>query len=167
LLAANTSFSEVVNVSSVDIIAKSEALSTLLKEEKTILICPDKGAKARTQMVADAFNLERKQPITIVQCDKKRDPVTGKILGTHVHATDLSGLTAVITDDICDGGATFIGIAKELRRLNCHKVVLYVTHGIFSKGIEVFDGLLDQLFTSDSFPQKPSDKISVIAFAAK
>lgn len=63
--------------------------------------------------------------------------MTGKILGTHVHATDLSGLTAVITDDICDGGATFIGIAKELRRLNCHKVVLYVTHGIFSKGIEV------------------------------
>ncbi|MCZ4141643.1 ribose-phosphate pyrophosphokinase, partial [Escherichia coli] len=96
-----------------------------------------------------------------------RDPVTGKILGTHVHATDLSGLTAVITDDICDGGATFIGIAKELRRLNCHKVVLYVTHGIFSKGIEVFNGLLDQLFTSDSFPQQPSDKISVIAFAAK
>lgn len=63
--------------------------------------------------------------------------MTGKILGTHVHATDLSGLAAVITDDICDGGATFIGIAKELRRLNCHKVVLYVTHGIFSKGIEV------------------------------
>ncbi len=61
----------------------------------------------------------------------------------------------------------FIGIAKELRRLNCHKVVLYVTHGIFSKGIEVFNGLLDQLFTSDSFPQQPSDKISVIAFAAK
>ncbi len=87
--------------------------------------------------------------------------------GTHVHATDLSGLTAVITDDICDGGATFIGIAKELRRLNCHKVVLYVTHGIFSKGTEVFDGLLDQLFTSDSFPQQPSDKISVIAFAAE
>mgnify|MGYP006182989989 CR=1 FL=1 len=35
------------------------------------------------------------------------------------------------------------------------------------KGLEVFDGLLDQLFTSDSFPQQPTDKISVIAFAAK
>ena len=35
------------------------------------------------------------------------------------------------------------------------------------QGIEVFDGLLDQLFTSDSLPQQPSDKISVIAFAAK
>ena len=33
LLAANA-FSEVVNISSVDIIAKSEALSTLLKDEK-------------------------------------------------------------------------------------------------------------------------------------
>ena len=36
LLAANTSFSKVVNISSVDIIAKSEALSTLLKDEKTV-----------------------------------------------------------------------------------------------------------------------------------
>lgn len=70
LLAANTSFSEVVNISSVDIIAKSEALSTLLKDEKQCWFAPDKGAKARTQRVADAFNSERKQPLTIVHCDK-------------------------------------------------------------------------------------------------
>ncbi len=71
-------------------------------------------------------------------------------IGTHVHATDLSGLTAVITDDVCDERCNLYWYCQELRRLNCHKVVLYVTHGIFSKGIEVFNGLLDQLFTSDS-----------------
>lgn len=167
LLAANTSFAEVVNVSPLEIIKQSAELSALLKDENTVLICPDKGAKARTQMVADGFNQQRQQPITVVQCDKKRDPATGKILGMQVNAMDLSGLTAVITDDICDGGATFIGIAKELRRLNCSKIVLYVTHGIFSKGTDVFDGLIDQLFTSDSIAQQPTNNVSVIAFRAE
>lgn len=45
LLAANTSFSEVVNVSSVDIIEKSEALSTLLKDEKQYWFAQTKAQK--------------------------------------------------------------------------------------------------------------------------
>lgn len=95
---------------------------------------------------------------------ENRDPVTGKIQNSHVNATDLSGKTAVITDDICDGGATFIGIAEELKKLNCQHVVLYVTHGIFSKGLAVFDGKVDRIFTTDSFPQIANEKLSVIHF---
>lgn len=167
LLVGNTSFTEVVNISSLEIIKQSEALSSLLKDGKTILICPDHGAQVRTQIIAEHFNQLRPQPITIIQCEKKRNPVTGKIVGTQVNATDLSGLTALITDDICDGGATFIGIAKELRRLNCSKIILYVTHGIFSKGVENFDGLIDQLYTSDSILQLSTQKLSVIAYSSK
>ncbi len=166
LLSANTSFTEVMNISPLEIIQQSTELCSLLKDEKAVLICPDKGAKVRTQMIADGINQKRQQPITTIQCDKKRDPASGKILGLEVHATDLSGLTAIITDDICDGGATFIEIAKELRQLNCSKIVLYVTHGIFSKGTEVFDGLIDQIFTSDSLLQQPTNNVSVIAFAS-
>jgi ribose-phosphate pyrophosphokinase len=29
--------------------------------------------------------------------------------------------------------------------------MLYVTHGIFSRGLGVFEGLIDQIFTTDSF----------------
>jgi ribose-phosphate pyrophosphokinase len=151
LLAANTHFTEVINVSPADIIQNCPALVQMMTTENSILICPDHGALARTQLIADALNLSRDRAIPIIYCEKKRDPVTGKILNAQVNATDLSGLTALITDDICDGGATFIGIAQELRRLNCSKIMLYVTHGIFSRGLGVFEGLIDQIFTTDSF----------------
>jgi ribose-phosphate pyrophosphokinase len=41
---------------------------------------------------------------------------------------------------------------------------LYVTHGIFSKGLAVFDGLVDQVFTSNSLPQAKSNKLNIINF---
>ncbi|EPF73991.1 phosphoribosyltransferase family protein [Acinetobacter rudis] len=167
LLASNTSFTEIINISSLEIIKQSPELVALLKEEKTVLICPDQGAKSRTQIIAHDFNDQRQQPIIVVQCDKKRNPETGKILGIQVNTSDLTGLTAVITDDICDGGATFIGIAQELRRLNCSKIILYVTHGIFSKGTHVFDGLIDRIFASNSLPQPPQNKVSIINFVAR
>ncbi len=69
LLAANTSFSEVVNISSVDIIAKSEALSTLLKDEKQCWFAQTRVQK-HVHKGSQMFNSERKQPLTIVHCDK-------------------------------------------------------------------------------------------------
>lgn len=43
----------------------------------------------------------------------------------------------LVMDDICDGGATFISLAKEIKAhelYNDQELWLYVTHGIFSKG---------------------------------
>lgn len=162
LLGENTLFNKVINVQPSEIILKSQALTDILTAQDTVLICPDAGAKQRTQGIADVINAHRASNIEIVYCEKNRDPVTGKIQNSHVNATDLSGKTAVITDDICDGGATFIGIAEELKKLNCQHVVLYVTHGIFSKGLAVFDGKVDRIFTTDSFPQIANEKLSVI-----
>jgi ribose-phosphate pyrophosphokinase len=48
-----------------------------------------------------------------------------------------------MVDDICDGGRTFIELAKELRGMGAEKVHLYVTHGFFTKGLSVFDGIID------------------------
>ena len=42
----------------------------------------------------------------------------------------------MIVDDTCDGGRTFIELAKVLRARNAGKIELYVTHGIFSKGLK-------------------------------
>lgn len=164
LLGENTLFNKVINVQPSEIILKSQALTDILTAQDTVLICPDAGAKQRTQGIADVINAHRASNIEIVYCEKNRDPVTGKIQNSHVNATDLSDKTAVITDDICDGGATFIGIAEELKKLNCQHVVLYVTHGIFSKGLAVFDGKVDRIFTTDSFPQIANEKLSVIHF---
>ena len=50
-------------------------------------------------------------------------------------------VTAVVTDDICDGGGTFIALIKNIKHKFCKgsKFYLCVTHGIFSKGVDVLE----------------------------
>lgn len=164
LLRKNTRFQAVINIEPIEIIQQSPALMQILSADNTVLICPDAGATQRTQAIANGINPQRQHAIEVINCEKKRDPSTGKISTTAVDSPDLTGKTAVITDDICDGGATFIGIAKQLRSLNCQNIILYVTHGIFSKGLAVFDGLVDQIFTSNSLPQAEASKLNIINF---
>ncbi|RVU84519.1 ribose-phosphate pyrophosphokinase [Leucothrix sargassi] len=150
-----------INITPEKIIASSPALVSLLTHENSVLVCPDKGAKPRCEAIKRRLNIRNS-----VQCCKKRDPSTGKILKTEVNIDSLTGKTAVITDDICDGGYTFIKIAEQLKAKGADKVILYVTHGIFSKGLSVFDGLIDEIYTTDSFEREANDpRINPIKFA--
>lgn len=109
------------------------------------VVCPDKGAMHRTQALAPTAD--------IVYCSKTRDVQTGKLSGFFVdsYTRNLKSGTfnALIIDDICDGGGTFVGLAKELRKVGAQKVFLFVTHGIFSKGLPL-EGI-DRVFTTDSY----------------
>jgi ribose-phosphate pyrophosphokinase len=40
----------------------------------------------------------------------------------------------LVIDDICDGGRTFTSLVEHLPNVRRH---LYVTHGVFSKGVEI------------------------------
>jgi ribose-phosphate pyrophosphokinase len=88
-----------------------------------------------------------------VFCSKKRDPLTGHLSGFEIKNynpnPNADGQDLLIVDDICDGGGTFVGLAKELRKAGAKKVYLYVTHGIFSKGLPL-EGI-DRVFTTDSY----------------
>jgi ribose-phosphate pyrophosphokinase len=147
------------NVKPSSIIKSDSELLNLLKQPESVLICPDKGAVARCEDIQSQLGLEQ-----VVFCEKQRDPTTGKINHTKVLSNDLRGRCAVITDDICDGGYTFIKIAEQLRAKHVERIVLFVTHGIFSKGLVVFDGLIDEVITTNSLPQKPHPKLRVINF---
>ncbi len=145
------------NIEATEIIKQSSKLSNLLRDKNSILICPDKGAIKRCQKIVDDFRMN-----PMILCEKARNPSTGKITQTKVNARDLSGKTAIITDDICDGGYTFIKIAEQLKILNARHIILYVTHGIFSKGLTVFDNLIDEIYTTQSFPQSQNSKLNLI-----
>jgi len=153
---------DAINVEPADIIKANEKLVALLQNEHSVLVCPDKGAVKRCSKIKEQLELER-----MIRCEKKRDPMTGKIIKTEVLADDLTGLTAVITDDICDGGFTFTKIAEQLQEKNVARIVLFVTHGIFSKGIDVFDGLIDTIYTTNSFPHEENKKLKIIDFNYK
>jgi ribose-phosphate pyrophosphokinase len=112
----------------------------------TILVAPDAGAIKKTMEAAKVMNLP------MVKADKIRDVRDGSITGTVVHSDKVDDKNFLIIDDICDGGKTFTELAKVLRPLTTGNIWLYVTHGIFSKGLEVFDGLIDHIYTANPFP---------------
>jgi len=155
-----TDLSDATSIDPHEIMQADPALTKLILDEHSVLICPDKGAVNRTRQTAKAF-----QNAEIVYCEKVRDPATGQITHTQVNADSLHGKTAIITDDICDGGYTFIKVAEQLRAKGADRVILYVTHGIFSKGLGVFDGLIDHIYTTTSFKHAPAQGLTIIQYA--
>jgi ribose-phosphate pyrophosphokinase len=111
--------------------------------EPFFLISPDAGALKKIYKLAEKL----KNCYEVVQCSKIRNVVTGEITGVEVHRNNFVQKDCVIVDDICDGGRTFVEIAKVLKTLNCGKIILCVTHGFFTKGLEVFNGLIDEIYT--------------------
>lgn len=105
------------------------------------LIASDAGSLKKIYKVAAMNN-----PLDVIECSKHRDLKTGKITNTVVHADDLQGKTCIICDDICDGGATYVHLAKELKQKNAGKIVLMITHGFFTRGLEVFEDI-DEIYS--------------------
>lgn len=115
------------------------------------LVGPDLGsAKKVKELQSYAANWYHDWPV--IQADKTRDSKTGKITGFRILDGDASGKNCIIIDDICDGGGTFLGTAAALREGGAKSVSLFTTHGIYSKGTEVFDGVIDHILCSDSLP---------------
>jgi ribose-phosphate pyrophosphokinase len=118
----------------------------------TILVAPDAGARKKTAEVAKLLGLQ------MITADKTRSVETGAITSTVVHfdgipVEELAKKDFLIVDDICDGGRTFIELAKVLRPWTTGKIYLYVTHGIFSNGLDVFNSLIDGVYTANPFPK--------------
>lgn len=110
------------------------------------LVAPDAGAAKKTEETAKEVD---KPYITM---SKVRNLKTGEITGMRIlDDVDLTDKTVMILDDICDGGRTFIEAAKHLREAGAKRVELYVTHGIFSKGVEnLLDNGIDHIYTTNS-----------------
>ena len=110
------------------------------------ILSPDAGSLKKCEGIAK-FLIENNKPLkTLIQCSKNRCLKTGDILNTNImNIPDKnSDLPILIIDDICEGGRTFIEIAKILKKQNNKRIIaLYVSHGFFTKGLEVFEGLID------------------------
>lgn len=135
----------------VEIISQLQVInswSNFIKEAMgCVLVSPDAGSNKKTFELAKYFSHSR-----FIRCDKLRDMATGNIKETIVYENDLSGCNTMISDDLCDGGKTFIELAKVLKAKGAKSVNLYVTHGIFSKGADcLIDAGIDQIWTTNTF----------------
>lgn len=130
--------------------------------QEVIIVSPDAGANKKSlkliQYLDDRFDRADSDSPNLVKCDKTREISTGKITNFEVYADDLKGVDCLIVDDICDGGGTFIGLAKELKKKNAGKIFLAVTHGIFSKGFRELNSHFSGIYTTDSFPNVDNDQ---------
>ena len=131
-----------VKILSQEDIWKKYIKEQIVKNQNFVYISPDQGASKKTKLLAG--NNE------IIYCTKQRDLKTGRLSGFTVNANSLKAKHGIIIDDICDGGGTFIGLAKELRKKGMEKLTLCVTHGIFSKGFEVLWEYFDSIHTTNS-----------------
>ena len=92
-----------------------------------ILIAPDKGATEK----AKKFNHKN-----LVTLSKSR---TSEGIKYDDYEYDTLSGSVLVVDDICDGGGTFLSLIDMLKRTQPRvtSYSLYVTHGIFSKGVDV------------------------------
>lgn len=143
------------NVSVEDLLARFRKKSVPFEWE-TIVVAPDKGARLRASLAARAIGIR-----DVYFAEKERDPNDGSITSVRFNPvvkglSPFQGKHILIVDDICDGGRTFIELAKVLRKDNPASITLYVTHGIFSNGFEVFcengKPLIDRILTPNLFP---------------
>lgn len=116
-------------VTQAQIIADSK-LAKDIAAKNLAVVSPDAGAEKKAKEVGKQVKAD------VFAASKVRDTMTGKIISTEIRG-DIKGRSLIIIDDICDGGATFTELAKELKLKGAKDIYLYVTHGIFSKGLDV------------------------------
>lgn len=128
--------------------------------EKDFIILPDAGAQKR-------FDVPDHRPYVAVGI-KHRDPATGRIeiLGLYSNDMDkLPGCKAIIIDDICSKGYTFLAIAEQLRAKGVEEVYLVVAHceNSIYDGELFSSGLIDMVFTTNTIiaDEAKNDKIKI------
>lgn len=131
---------------------------------KITLISPDAGALKKIYDVAETVDCN-----DVIVANKLRDLKTGKIIRTEVPGIDQEPgcKSFVIIDDICDGGRTFIEIAKAIREIRPReifndKIFLVVTHGIFSAGFEELEKWFTGIYTTDSVKEIENELVTQV-----
>lgn len=128
--------------------------------EKPVFIAPDFGATKKldgyVKKLKNTFSISVND---IVYCNKHRDVGTGSIKLTVLDPEKCKDRNCVIMDDICDGGGTFIEIAKQLEAAKPKTLSLVVTHGIFSKGFDELKKYFTHIYTTNSLCKQYNDPI--------
>ena len=127
-----------------------------IDDELIYLVYPDAGAAKR-------YSKQIKYD-KILTANKERDFKTG-----HINKLDINGsiesekFKAVIVDDLCSKGGTFILTAEKLKAIGATDIYLVVTHCEDT----IFDGeilksnLITRVFTTNSILSKEHHKIEI------
>jgi ribose-phosphate pyrophosphokinase len=111
-------------------------------ETELVIVAPDAGAAKKMAKL----NLSHR----VVIGNKVRDLNTGYITSYELSG-NVRGCRCLVVDDICDGGATFELLARALTAGGAVAKHLFVSHGIFSKGLDSLKAHYATIATTNSF----------------
>lgn len=148
-------------IRNVELRSPKERILKLCKDlEVHALVYPDGGALDR--YCGDLWNATK----GIVVANKQRDPSSGHITGMEI--TQFAGPgegSYLIVDDICDGGATFVMLAELLKKNSAREINLFVTHGIFSKGLRALKAAgINRIFTHEGEAYESFNTVQIKEF---
>lgn len=109
------------------------------------IVAPDNGATKKCEEFAKKVGAAG-----VITFSKNREMSTGEITSLTPNQKIEDNGNYLVLDDLCDGGRTFIELAKYFSNTEC-KIELAVTHGIFSYGVEVVASEFDHVYTTNSF----------------
>ncbi|MBK7898862.1 MAG: ribose-phosphate pyrophosphokinase [Azonexus sp.] len=145
----------------VHVVDASIPLSRVVAREEfrrgVTLLAPDGGSRKRVAGLARRLALP-----DVAYADKVRCTKSGEITAVAVPDT-LLPQPVLVVDDICDGGRTFLELAQALRGVTDQPLYLYVTHGIFSKGVEVLLKDYQGIFTTRDWTASGNPAVTVIS----
>jgi len=138
----------------------AELAKKFMKENKLdglFLVYPDDGAVKRYKGQIDYED--------VIEMKKKRDFNTGKIIDMEIsNAKNINKCnTAIIIDDLCSRGGTFMMTAKLLKEHGVNDIYLVVTHcedTIFDGDILKTD-YIKKVITTNSILSKKHEKIDL------
>ena len=141
-------------------------LGLQVKRDAAGIIAPDDGAKSRAVHFRDRFY----PGLPVIMATKSRDQETGALSNYRLPELGAPG-RYIIVDDICDGGGTFNLLADAFAtRAAALKepctLELFVSHGIFSKGLAAISPVISHITTTDSWCRLPSsDRLTVLSLS--
>jgi len=146
----------------------------LIKDKKLskelLIVLPDAGASKRYGKDLNSYTFRDLPNVGKIIMDKVRDFTTGKIISIdfarNYYDSYLIGKDAIIVDDLCSRGGTFIGTAKKLKERGVQDIYLVVAHAektILQGAIPTSD-LIKEVWTTNTIIQsnKGIEKIKIL-----
>jgi ribose-phosphate pyrophosphokinase len=126
------------------------------KKEEVYLVYPDAGAAKR---YGKGIRFEN-----VLTANKERDFKTGFIKKLEINGDiESKNFKAVIVDDLCSKGGTFVLTASKLQEMGASEIYLAVTHcenAVFEGELLTSD-LITGIYTTNSILSKSHEKIKV------
>lgn len=134
-----------------DIVSSKEDYSKWSFDD-VVVVSPDAGAMKKIYNVAEKIKYDG----GIVIASKHRNP-DGTLSDVRVNLfAEQYTKDIIIIDDICDGGRTFIEIAKKIQgqcpmQYKLPKIYLIVTHGVFSNKFGELSRHFERIYCTNSY----------------